>query len=64
MRSTNSADLIDPDKFLSWQQLDDCVTRPLLSLRRMWLVGLTPVQLAYWTERPFVYCCEVAQMTL
>ena len=35
MRTTKSADLIGPDKFLSWRQLDGrSVTRPFLSLRR------------------------------
>ena len=41
MQSTKSADLIDPDKFVSWRQLDGCsVTRPFLSLRRVWLARL------------------------
>ena len=41
MRSTKSADLIGPDKFLSWRQLDGrSVTRPFLSLRKVWLARL------------------------
>ena len=36
-----SVDLIGHIKFLSWRQLDGCsVTRPFLSLRRVWLVKL------------------------
>ena len=41
MRSTKSADLIGHSKILSWGQLDGCsVTRPFLSLRRVWLARL------------------------
>ena len=41
MPSTKSAVLIGPDKFLSWQQLNGCsVTRPFLSLQRVWLARL------------------------
>ena len=39
-----SADLIDHIKFLPWEQLDGCrVTRPFLSLRRVWLARLSKV---------------------
>ena len=41
MQSTKSTDLIGHIKFLPWGQLDGCsVTRPFLSLRRMWLARL------------------------
>ena len=41
MRSTKSTDLIGRIKFLSWWQLDGCsVTRPFLSLWRVWLARL------------------------
>ena len=37
-----SADLIGHSKILSWGQLDGCsVTRPFLSLQRVWLVRLS-----------------------
>ena len=37
-----SADLIGDIKFLSWGQLDGrSVTRPFLSLRRVWLARLS-----------------------
>ena len=42
MQSTKSADLIDHIKFLLWRQLSGCnMTRPFLSLRRVWLARLT-----------------------
>ena len=64
MRSTKRADLIGPDKFLSWRQLDGCsVTRPFLSLWRVWLARLYNTRysdLGIWivyhrseTNRPF-----------
>ena len=41
MRSTKSMDLIGHSKILLWGQLDGCsVTRPFLSLRRVWLARL------------------------
>ena len=48
MRSTKSADLIGHIKFLPWGQLDGCsVTRPFLSLQRVWLARLHP-NMVHW----------------
>ena len=63
-----SADLIG-HKFLSWRQLDDCsVTRPFLSLRRVWFARLASVVvirartfffLKFWSHFP-LKCFETS----
>ena len=51
--STKSANLIGHIKFLLWKQLDGCsVTRPFLSLERVWLARLIFCQL-----QNFLYTC-------
>ena len=46
MQSTKSADLIGYIKFLPWEQLNGCsVTRPFLSLWRVWLARLCSASL-------------------
>ena len=59
MRSTKSADLIGHSKILSWGQLDGCsVTRPFLSLRRVWLARLVSGNLQRGKSTVIHYDCK------